>query len=295
MPTSIQANRVVTYALNHKAGERDEHDRRNENLMQNRPEQIYNGQMSKAAKKKIKTIVPNLALLEAARQTRNGKTKKLGKKSVMERLKTKKPVLSFITLTLASEQQHPDNQIKRDCLQPFLASLKRKCNMYRYLWVAELQKNGNIHFHIVTPSYIRKEEIRSLWNYHQNSLGYVDRSRYASPPSTQIEACRSIQSTGLYISKYLTKEPEIPEQDEQTQAKEQRRIEGRLWGCDEETEKLTAITIEDGQSVQVIDEAIRASTFVMEDKYFSLYYYDISRSQNVIEFVLSMLERKLLE
>ena len=55
--------------------------------------------------------------------------------------------MKFITLTLSDVQAHTDDSIKEHMLQPFLYWLQRYYNC-SYVWKAETQINGNIHFHI---------------------------------------------------------------------------------------------------------------------------------------------------
>lgn len=85
--------------------------------------------------------------------------------------------ISFITLTLPSQQRHADIEIKR-IFNNFLTTLRKKYNMTDYVWKAELQKNQNIHFHLTTNIFIHHATIRTLWNNCINRLGYV--SEYQS-------------------------------------------------------------------------------------------------------------------
>lgn len=100
----------------------------------------------------------------------------------------------FFTLTLSSDQIHPDATINRQCLQPFLQAMKRTHGIEHYFWRAESQENGRIHFHVLTDRYIPKEALRIAWNKAQNLLGYVDRyyeaTGKADPPSTEIHRLR---------------------------------------------------------------------------------------------------------
>lgn len=89
--------------------------------------------------------------------------------------------ISFITLTLPSQQQHSDIEIKR-IFNNFLTTLRKRYNMTDYVWKAELQKNQNIHFHLTTNIFLHHATIRTLWNNAINRLGYV--SAYQSHFST---------------------------------------------------------------------------------------------------------------
>jgi len=97
-------------------------------------------------------------------------------------IKYKKPVkfrLAFITLTLPSKQIHSDTDIKRNLLKQFLQELQKKFKMYLYIWKAEKQKNGNIHFHIITNRYIPYKKIREIWNRIIDKKGYEYVKKYS--------------------------------------------------------------------------------------------------------------------
>jgi hypothetical protein len=118
--------------------------------------------------------------------------------------------VGFLTLTLASKQIHSDNEIKQALLNQFLIECRKRYNMENYVWRAERQKNGNIHFHILTDSFLPYREIKQMWNRIQNKLGYVDRFetkyRHKQPNSTDIHSLRGIKDVKSYITKYMTKQ-----------------------------------------------------------------------------------------
>lgn len=81
--------------------------------------------------------------------------------------------INFITLTLAEQQSVNDEYIKNRLLQPFIKWLLRK-GATAYLWKAETQNNGNIHFHIITNIYIPWRDIRTKWNSLQQDHGFLN-------------------------------------------------------------------------------------------------------------------------
>jgi len=85
----------------------------------------------------------------------------------------KKFHLSFVTLTLPALQQHDDKFIKRFIFWPWVEQIQRQYGVKYYIWRAEKQKNGNIHFHIVIDKFIKHELIRHHWNHHLNNHGYI--------------------------------------------------------------------------------------------------------------------------
>lgn len=150
--------------------------------------------------------------------------------------------IAFVTLTLPSKQIHSDNEIKSSCLNQLLIEFKKYYKVKNYVWRAEKQKNGNIHFHILVDKFIPFQELRDRWNRIVNKLGYVDSYRaemnnwhengfqvrknllktwplrkqkeafergskqhWNSPNSTDIHSIAKIRNLKDYITKYITK------------------------------------------------------------------------------------------
>ncbi len=204
--------------------------------------------------------------------------------------------LCFITLTLPSAQIHSDQVIKARCLNQFFIEARKKWHVKNYLWRAEKQKNGNIHFHILADKFVPWSEMRDVWNRIVNKLGYVDRYRdqmrafheggfriredllkswsyknqiksynsskvndWASPNSTDIHSVWKIKNIKAYICKHCTK-------DEQSEG-----LTGRLWGCNEDLSYVPGARIVIDQP---ISDALRSifnkhAPDVYEGAYFS--------------------------
>ena len=145
-------------------------------------------------------------------------------------------------MTLSAKQHNTDEEIKSKLLNNFLTTARRSWKMKDYIWKAEKQENGNIHFHILTNVYIKHLDIRKVWNSIQNKSGfnYVDiysknmqeffkngfksfpndkRTKekqlavyeenklinWTNPNSTDIHALYKIRNISAYMSKYLAK------------------------------------------------------------------------------------------
>lgn len=85
--------------------------------------------------------------------------------------------LSFVTLTLPSKQAHDDVTIKKDFLNHFLVELRKHYKIDNYIWKAELQKNQNIHFHLILDRYVDYQALRRRWNRVLEKGGYVSKYR----------------------------------------------------------------------------------------------------------------------
>lgn len=223
--------------------------------------------------------------------------------------------VAFVTLTLPSEQQHPDSEIIRVCLNSFLIELKKFYQVKNYIWRAEKQKNGNIHFHILIDRFVPWSEMRDRWNRIVNKLGYVDRYRaemrkwhrdgfrvrkellknwdyksqvraykngsksdWNSPNSSDIHSIRKVSNVKLYVLKYISKEAGVDGQTGEL-FKTHKQQTGRVWGCNHELSKCPgAVVVRDWQISDELFKVQRATKcrFYVGD-YFSVYYIDFQQ------------------
>lgn len=117
-------------------------------------------------------------------------------------------VLNFITLTLSGTQRHSDDYIKEHMLRPFLKWLDRN-GARMYVWRAETQLNGRIHFHITTNHFIHWKSIRRKWNSIQAKQGYLKKwtegNVRSDPNATDVHSVKNERETARYMAKYMTK------------------------------------------------------------------------------------------
>lgn len=113
--------------------------------------------------------------------------------------------VNFITLTLPSPQVHTDKEIHDKIFKDFIRTWKRKNKGLLYIYKAEVQDNGNLHYHLTTNSFIHHSKLRKMWNRSANLLGYVDRSSSDNPNSTDVHAVKNIKNIAAYLSSYCTK------------------------------------------------------------------------------------------
>ena len=166
---------------------------------------------------------------------------------------------SFVTLTLPSTQIHEDIEITKEVLGKFLNRCRKLSILQNYVWKAEKQKNGNIHYHILTDSYIDKTLCYRLWLLSLNSLGYVDaysnkframdlkkykeqkfnenvkedivmkrfwkgnKNNWRLPPCFDTINVSGSKGLENYLAKYISKE----------NGNENLKVNGRSWGCSE--------------------------------------------------------------
>lgn len=158
---SISPSKVCLYNRleNYTSNKSDRQLFNEENLKKNK--QV--GEISKKARKKIESAIDWLLFTSSEKKAYSKKTRKYYNFKIM-----------FVTLTLSSTQMHSDFEIKEKLLNQFLIEARKKWSCKKYLWRAECQRNGNIHFHIIFDQFIPWQWIKHVWNRIQNKLEYVD-------------------------------------------------------------------------------------------------------------------------
>lgn len=185
----------------------------------------YNGYISKPTVKKIGHMVENLVFgIESFRKQKNPVA---GSSQIQP---------TFITLTLSYKQIQSDKYIKRNMLMRFIEEIKNTHGVQNYIWRAEPQVNGNIHFHIIMDRFIKWQYVRKLWNDIQERHDYIDafeqKHGHRNPNSTDIHSLLKVNNIAAYICKYMVKDKPL------------RKIEGRIWGCSNNFHKVKNPRIE---------------------------------------------------
>ena len=183
----------------------------------------YSGQITAGGKRRLKKA---LDLLQEISEVKNVYNHTTGR--------TFKLKLAFQTLTLSAPQLNiTDSEIKKNCLEPYLRSMK-KHGMKNYVWKAEQQKNGNLHFHIITDTFIDWQVIRDTWNRFQNKLFFVDRffdkHGHHHPNSTDVMKIRDEKTALKYMLKYMLKNVS-KEKQLQVNNEYLARHKGKIWDC----------------------------------------------------------------
>lgn len=183
----------------------------------------------------------------------------------------------MITLTLPEKQKHDDNFIKRNLLNVFLNNMVRKDMLINFFWRAELQKNGNIHFHILTDSYIDKDDLRIEWcnvlRNHNYLIDWEKKHIDRLPPCTDIRSKGDVLHMLYYVTKYTVKCDEINLSEEdldyieknnyrfnhdsdelnyKMKIVESMTVKGRIWGMSDKIRELRALSIPFCSSIERI-------------------------------------------
>lgn len=237
----IRRNKVIEY----QCTEWSSYAKSEEQLeLINNTKSAYSGEITESGKKRMKRC---LLLWSEALELYNAKYR--------HEVKGNERKLVFLTLTLSAVQVHPDQEIKSKILKPFMRWLRENQSCTNYIWKAEVQKNGNIHFHVIIDQFVSKDEIRVKWNESQDNLGYHQRYQVKfgdkQAPSTQVEIVENQEQIERYIGKYISKSQGC------------RSIEGRVWDASKNVKSLRYFeierdtTTEKNMQVAVMDKKIK--------------------------------------
>lgn len=263
-----------------------------------------NGKVSTIAQRKMKKAMDYLLLIS--------NEKKVQARHTGRHLAFK---IAFITLTLPSTQVHSDKEIKKQCLNQFLVEIKKRHHVKNYVWRAEKQKNGNIHFHILCDKFIPWSEIRDTWNRICEKLGYVGRYRkemkqyhsggfqvrkellqkwgykqqvkaykagvandWNSPNSTDVHSIRKIINIKAYMIKYLTKDEAVDAETGEIED-DKLRTTGRIWGCSHQlSDPKGAQIILDSYAEEQLRQAIEQSKCrIYQGDYFAVFFINFEQ------------------
>lgn len=175
---------------------------------------LYTGKITEYSKKRLKRAINLLVATAEPKEAINFRT---GKTFTFK--------VNFITLTLPAPQKDvTDKQLKAEAFDPFIKRMKRKYKLNNYVWRAERQKNGNLHFHILTDTYIRYDYLRDNWNSCLRKWHFIsdfkEKFNHDKPNSTDVHSIQKIKNVAAYVVKYMSKD-----------GGEADIIEGKIWDC----------------------------------------------------------------
>lgn len=113
--------------------------------------------------------------------------------------------LAFQTLTIPGRLRTA-KEVK-PVFQRYLAWLRRQ--NAAYVWKAEYQKRGQIHYHLIVDRYVHWKDIQFQWNRLCHKARFLDEYAKAyghfHPNSTDVRAVKSNKALTQYLMKYLAK------------------------------------------------------------------------------------------
>lgn len=178
--------------------------------------------------------------------------------------------VSFITLTvpLVIEKPIKSSEIK-GLLHAWLMYARKYYYLRNYVWKLEAQKNGQLHIHITSDSFIHHRKLRDSWNRLLQSKGFLDehygKFNNYNPNSTDIHSVKSVKNIASYLCEYMSKKSKLPP-----------GFAGRIWSCnyslsaknkcsvnisaDELSKELRTLYSKDFRSKNIISRCKRTGT-----------------------------------
>jgi hypothetical protein len=219
----------------------------------------YTGVITTYSKKRLKRSISLLVASAKEKEATNFKSGKLFKFRV-----------NFLTFTLPAEQGTVDDKTIKHCLDNWIKRAKRKHHLNSYVWRAERQANGNIHFHMITDCYIHYESIRNDWNSCLRPTGLIqkfyEKHGHENPNSTDVHAVWKINNLTQYFVKYMSKKHKEGEEP----------IKGKVWDCSKNLKtKINCSTLLEGEALQAFDTlANNKKIRAMHEGIFSILFID---------------------
>jgi hypothetical protein len=159
-----------------------------------------------------------------------------------------------------------------------LDKLKKYKFITEYVWRAEVQKRGALHFHMISTRYIPRERLRRIWSNALRATGEMDgfKEKYGMKDNqgVNIKEVYSTEGAVKYIQKYLSKD---------SQGK--RAIQGRQWGASDGLRNFKPLDLpvytDDGEkskwhkTAHLLRRALQAmeQAHCYEMEYATLYFY----------------------
>jgi hypothetical protein len=230
----------------------------------------YGGKgMSDSARARIKRIIANwnIAVHASQRIWQHGQG-------------VKRRYFVMMTLTLPSRQIESDNDVKRLYLNNWLRKLHYNYPKMNYLWAAETQANGNIHFHVIGDHWIDKRWVQQTWNETLENGQYIDlfaaKFGHRNPPSTKVTGQKSMKDPALYITKYISKE------------EGRRPVDGHCWYCCDALKSIACVGLPQGDVIE--NELLKLFAAMVKQTYCGshskAYYFNEPLCRNgVLDFI----------
>lgn len=179
----------------------------------------YSGTVTKGSQKRIRQAVDILLQTSPKQRIFNTVTSKW-----------QNFTLNFVTLTIAQEKPVTAEEAYTNCLKEWLRKMRQKHGLTSYIWKAELQERGQLHYHLTANVFLHHSTIREVWNRQQKKAGYLDdyakKHKHFNANSTDVHAVWKVKNIEAYLTKYLSKtsQNEVP-------------TKGKVWDCSKDLKR----------------------------------------------------------
>lgn len=291
---------------------------KNSKSLDNLKDNNHNFKISQSAKKNLKNKINWLYYLSKSKRVKTYSGKEIYNFKI-----------GFITLTLPSKQKDPTKFITNNLFNQFLTEIRQRTKMENYVWRLEFQKNKNVHYHIVTDTYIDYHLILKIWNRILDNYGYVKpytdkhkklslrdynnmynsngkkafevmakryakgkKENWSNPPTVDCKSVITNKSIAFYISKYFNKENENnPICNDLDNFENSTNL--RLWFCSRSLSKLNKVSgfcDELQEDIFSLVQSIKEKISISL-KYAFCMYFDLSQASSKVKKILNKIFR----
>ena len=196
---------------------------------------------------------------------------------------------TMITLTVP-RQRTDDKTFKREILNRIILIFKRKFNIKIYIWKAEAQTRGAIHFHFVVDRFCEFHHLRYYWWAILRDYDCIEKDEQnhyiPAEKHSRIIHCKQVKdldSMEQVLSSYfdLKHNSDGSIQHKHDRSKSVREIEGKFYGCSDNLRYNYLSFLESNKYNSELEKAQRKDIQITHNTGISIYnfintYYNIT-------------------
>lgn len=233
----IRANSIYSYTVNEdRSYGRSIQSLLTENL---RLQKTYGGTLTVGGKKRLTKAIDFMVSINKPREIFNPVTRR------------KQPFqIGFVTLTIYStDRKIKGKEAHKTCLEPFIKWMRQTHGVKSYIWKAELQKRGQIHYHIMIDQFIHWKALRKKWNELQQRSGYLDtfynKFGHWDANSVDVHSVKKQRNLSFYLVKEVAKA-----------FQNDKELGGKIWDCSLNIKKAKYFTVVENFAYSYFDQMI---------------------------------------
>lgn len=195
-------------------------------LLKNGPEALLKRKLTENNLAQHKSRYQNIVRSKKTNYRLN-KSKVRGKMYALFNLKCSEKFIAFYSISFP--EGSPDDQLFK-CFNYFLTALRKRFNLTNYIWISERQKNGTLHFHMLTNNYmpilsvnrtmaiIIDNQVKNLnmeWKnsslekYNGVDCDAIYNSKRHRKSGKKVNPTQIREWVSKYVTKYVTKNNEV--------------------------------------------------------------------------------------
>ena len=148
----------------------------------------------------------------------------------------------------------------------FLTNLRKTYGLKDYLWVAEYQKNGTLHYHMIVNVFMdirRVNRAMAIALFHQQMLGDVAIDKYNGVDVQRVTGSR--EKLNSYLTKYVSKS-------------ENHNYKRAPWRCSQSVSALfTSVEIDAETSLKLQQELAKLPCYVVENDFVTIEFFNVKQ------------------